>query len=292
MSETFFITGSSGNVGSHTAAVLAEQGKTVIAGIRPGSISEDTRRNGAGMEYRAFDFTRPETWESALAGTDKIFLMRPPKISNIKRDMYPFLVFLKQKSVSHVVFMSVQDAEKRSIIPHAKIEKYCRELDLPYTFLRPSFFMQNLTTTHLLEIRDENMLFIPAGDGRANFIDARDIGEAAARILTQEGHIGKAYHLTGMESFSYSEAAALLTAELGKTIVYISPGALPFIRYHLRRGRKLGMILVMLVLYISTRFKGPGKISPDLEKILGRKPENLNDFIHDHRSIFLKEHQK
>ncbi|MFP4443087.1 MAG: SDR family oxidoreductase [Spirochaetia bacterium] len=292
MSETFFITGAAGNVGSHTAAALVEQGKTVIAGIRPGSLSGCTRKNTAGIEYRFFDFTRPETWESALAGTDKIFLMRPPQIANIKRDMYPFLVFLKQKPVSHVVFMSVQDAEKRSIIPHAKIEKYCRELELPYTFIRPSFFMQNLTTTHLPEIREENMLFIPAGDGRANFIDARDIGEAAARILSQEGHVGQAYHLTGMESFSYSEAAALLTAELEKKIVYRSPRPLPFIRYHLRRGRKLGMILVMLALYTSTRFKGLGKISPDLENILVRKPRNLKDFIRGHRSLFFQDQQQ
>jgi uncharacterized protein YbjT (DUF2867 family) len=287
MNCRYFITGATGNVGKYTAEFLADRGENTAAAKRPGSRAPHVTRSN--IEFRDFDFTDPKTWKPALDGVEKIFLMRPPKIARIKRDMYPFLMYLKNHGIKHVVFMSVQGADKNTVIPHAKVEKYCRELELPYTFIRPSFFMQNLTTTHLPEIRDQNMLFIPAGTGKTNFIDARDIGEAAAKILTREGHIGKAYTVTGENSYSYQEVSDILEEELSIPVKYKSPGPFRFISYHVKRGRKFGMALVMLALYTTVKL-GKADISTSvLEKIIGRKPRNLKDFINDHRSVFLGE---
>ncbi len=71
--------------------------------------------------------------------------------------------------------------------PHHKIEKIIRELEIPYTFIRPSFFMQNLNTTHQKDIKENHDLFIPAGKSKTSFIDTRDIGEVAVTCLT-DGH--------------------------------------------------------------------------------------------------------
>ncbi len=283
MNDKYFVTGATGNVGAEVVYHLTAKGKHVIAA----KLAHETTTDRENLEYRVFDFTDEKTWEDCMDGVNKVFLMRPPHISNIKRDMYPFLRFLAQRGVKQIVFLSVQGVEGNKMVPHYDVEQACLELALPYTFVRPSFFMQNLTTTHLDEIRDEKQLMIPAGKGRTNFIDVRDIGEIMAKMFFDDSHIRRAYTVTGQTSFSYSEVAAKLSEGLGEEIRYANPGALRFIGYHRKKGRKLAMTLVMLALYTIVRL-GKGDISTDTsELILGRKPRTLDDFISDNRNLLL-----
>lgn len=279
MDDAIFVTGATGNVGRETVRHLRARGRRVIAAVR----SSERAADEAGLCYRAFAFEDPASWERCLEGADRVFLMRPPHVSNVKRDMLPFMRYLKARGVRQVVFMSVQGAERNKVVPHRAAEDYLMELGLPYTIVRPSFFMQNLTTTHLAEIRDERRLFVPAGAGRTNFIDARDLGELCAALFEGEGHIGKAYTATGERSYSYGEVAERLSAALGTAIRYESPGPLRFLAYHLSRGRKLGMSAVMLALYSVVRF-GKGDIGTGTTaELLGRAPRSLDAFIADHR---------
>ena len=281
MNNAIFVTGATGNVGQETVRHLLAQGESVIAATRKVQQPKEQQN----LIYRPFSFEDASCWERSLEGANRVFLMRPPHISNIKRDMLPFLQFLKQQQVKQVVFMSVQGADRNKIVPHRAIEDYLRTLDLPYTIVRPSFFMQNLTTTHLSEIRDEHRLFIPAGTGRTNFIDVRDLGEVCARMFTDNGHIGKAYTVTGMRSYSYREVAETLTSILGFPIRHESPGFIPFFSYHLSKGRTIGMVAVMYALYSVVRI-GNGDISTDTtEQILGRRPRTLYEFIADHTEL-------
>lgn len=285
MKETFFITGATGNVGIEVVKHLLSKGQKVIASQHSEKVSE-FRNN---LVYRNFDFQEPGTWDACLQGVRKVFLMRPPHISKIKRDIYPFLKYLKTRDITQVVFLSVQGVEKNRIVPHYKIEKFLKELEIPYTFVRPGFFMQNLTTTHLPEIRDKQMVFTPTGKGRTNFIDVRDIGEIIALMFLDKKHLNKAYTVTGEKSYSYHEIASILTSGLGVNIEFINPHPIQFLRFHLRRGRKLAMTLVMLALYSVVK-SGKGDISTTTsEEILGRKTIGLEEFIKDHKSLFFGE---
>ncbi len=286
MSSVHFITGATGNVGRETAKHLRASGERVIGARFPG---KDVKDPLSGVEYRDFDFTDEATWEPALEGATHLFLMRPPHISKIKRDMEPFLRYLEARGIDQVVFLSVQGAEANKLVPHHKVERILIELDLPWTMVRPSFFMQNLSTTHLPEIRDENRIFVPAGEGRTNFIDVRDIGEVTAKLLMHEGHTGEAYTITGERSWSYREVAARMTDILGKKIEYQPARALPFIRYQRGQGRKFGHALVMLALYSAARMGKADGTTGTAEEILGRKPRSLDDFIRDHKELFVSE---
>lgn len=281
VNNTVFVTGATGNVGREIVRQLLAKGKRVTAA--KGHSKESINKEG--LSYREFFFEDPTTWERCLDGVSQVFLMRPPHISKVKRDIFPFLRYLKKQKIKQVVFMSVQGADRNKIVPHRAIEDYLIALDLPYTIVRPSFFMQNLTTTHLSEIRDERRLFIPAGSGKTNFIDVRDLGEICATLFCNEGHIRKAYTITGKRSYSYSEVAEHLSTALGTPIQYESPGLLPFLSYHLKRGRSFSMSLVMLALYSVVRF-GKGDISTETAiELLGREPRSLSQFIADHIDI-------
>ncbi|MFP4378633.1 MAG: NmrA family NAD(P)-binding protein [Spirochaetales bacterium] len=292
MSEAngILVTGATGNVGSEVCKNLQESGRPIYGAVIAPEVNEDgtpTERTASrlyGSEPRGFDFTNESTWASALEGVQKVFLMRPPHISKIKRDMYPFMQFMKERGIEHVVFLSVQGVENNKMIPHYKVEESILELGIPYTFIRPSFFMQNMSTTHLSEIRDESRIFVPAGDGVTNFIDVRDIGEAVARALLGDEHKNRAYTVTGEVSYSYYEVAERLSEILGRTITYEPARAIPFLRYQKKQGRKLGHALVMYVLYSVTRLGKAGVATEAFGELTGRKPRSLDEFIRDHKA--------
>ncbi len=284
------VTGATGNVGSEVCNHLANAGVPVYAAVNPrrltgGDGGVETREQLSGTELRGFDFTGPGTWRAALDGVRKVFLMRPPHISNVRRDINPFLEYLSGTDVDHVVFLSVQGAENNRLIPHNKIERKIMELEIAYTFIRPSFFMQNLTTTHLAEVRDESMIFVPAGDGVTNFIDVRDIGEVASKVLVDVAHKNKAYTVTGDASYSYHEVVRKLSRSLGRTITYKPARAVPFLRYHLKHGRRLRYALVMYALYSVMRLGKVGAATDTFEKLVGRRPRSLDEFIDHHRTV-------
>jgi uncharacterized protein YbjT (DUF2867 family) len=86
---------------------------------------------------------------------------------------------------------------------HAEIEDELRASGLPYTFLRPQFFMQNTLAT-ARTVASGGEIYQPFKDGKLGMIDARDIGEVAAKVLTEKGHEGKVYTLTGPAAISLS----------------------------------------------------------------------------------------
>ena len=289
------VTGATGNVGSAVLAGLLDRGEAVAAALsgrhfQNGKDPGDRLFPAAGsgdIEARLFDFTDPATWGAALADVDRVFLMRPPHISNIKRDMEPFLDAVTRHGLVHLSFLSVQGAESNSIVPHHKVGQAIMTRDLPYSLFRPTFFMQNLTTTHLKEIREEHRIFVPAGDGKTNFVDARDIAEVIVTALCAPPDSSAAYTITGDAELTYHQIAERLSAHLPYSVEYEPARMIPFFRYHTKRGLKFGKVLVMYALYSVTRMGKAGTRTPELRELLDRAPRTLDEFIVDHEDLFL-----
>lgn len=291
------VTGATGNVGRAVLASLGSAVGPVYGAVSPRSAAADgtvradvldTLRSARdNAEARVLDFTGPSTWEPALRAVSSVFLVRPPHISRITRDLAPFIRFMAEHGVQHVVFFSVQGAGTNRIVPHHAVERTLRDARLPSTFLRPSFFMQNLTTTHLPEIRDERRIFVPAGDGLTNFIDVRDIADVAALSLADPSHAGAAWTLTGDRSYTYHEIAAMLTEVLGVPVRYEPARLLPFLSYQRSQGRGLGHALVMYALYSVTRMGKAGTATDDFTRVTGRRPRSMRAFIEEHRELLL-----
>src|SRR5699024_3083690 len=125
---------------------------------------------------------------------------------------------------------------------------------LPWTILRPGFFAQNLADAYATDIVREQQIYLPAGKGRAAFIDARDIGEAAAIVLADPAsHQAAEYLLTGPESLTFDDVAQILAAELGYPVEYRQATALGYLRHVHRRGRPWMQALVQTVLHVGLR---------------------------------------
>jgi uncharacterized protein YbjT (DUF2867 family) len=167
-------------------------------------------------------------------------------------------------------------------VPHYKVEKHLKASGIPTTFLRPSYYMQNLNTTHRVEIRDQDEIMVPVGRARTSFVDVRDVGAAAARALTEPGHENRAYELTGREALDYYQVAELFTEILNRPITYRNPSIPRFFRHQRRLGIPVPFVLVMVGLYTATRFGSGERVTGDLEALLGRPPIPMRQYIADY----------
>ncbi len=274
------VTGATGTVGRAVVRALAQRGVPARAAVR-----RPEQFAIAGVPAVAFDFTEPATYEAAFRDATKLFLVRPPAITAVWRSIFPALQAAQNAGVQHVVLLSLLGAEQNPLVPHRWIEWYLQSLDMDWTFLRPSFFMQNLSTTHRAEIRDRSEIFVPAGDGRTSFIDARDVAAVAVRTLTEPGHANTAYALTGAEALTYGEVAHILSDVLDRPIRYRDPSVLAFIRRHLGE-QPAGFVLVMAGIYLTARLGCTARITPDAQRLLDRPPTSFRQFAEDHQSVW------
>jgi uncharacterized protein YbjT (DUF2867 family) len=144
-------------------------------------------------------------------------------------DIYSNLVkeIRKYGGINHIVMLSSMMAETGLGTTigqlHRQEEKIIEESGIPYTFLRPSVFMQNFVNYLGQTIRNQNAFYLPAGDGKVSFVDVRDIAAVSIQeVLTSDNrHIGRAYTITGQEAITYGQAAEILSTEIGKRISYI-----------------------------------------------------------------------
>ncbi len=286
MNPEIMVIGALGNVGSEVVKCLLAQGQPVrAADIFPEKVR---LQFGDGVEAVLFDFARPETFARAFTGIQKLFLLRPPQISNIQKYMVPALEAAKAAGVKEMVFLSLIGIEQNKVVPHYKVEQWLIASGLDYTFLRCSFFMQNLNTIHRVEIRERNEIYVPVGRAKASFLDVRDIGAVAALALTQPGHAKKAYDLTGGEALDYYQAADLFSQVLGRKITYKNPSAVGFFIRHIRNKSKWMFALVTTWLYTNTKRGMAEVVTGEVKRITGHEPIRMKQYIQDYQESWTK----
>jgi uncharacterized protein YbjT (DUF2867 family) len=286
MKSPILITGATGNVGSVLVQLLHDAGHAVRAAV----VSEaEADYLPEGVDWVKFDFTDLSTYATAFVGVEKMFLMRPPHISQVERDMKPAIDYAAAAGVQQIVFLSLLGVEKNSFVPHAKVEALLEASSVPYTLLRCGFFMQNLSTTHRQDIIENNDIFIPAGTGKTAFIDVRDIAAVAAKVLIEPGHAEQAYSLTGSEALNYCEVAAMMSEALGRPICYSKPSFLRFAWRLWRRGFPLSYVTVVTAIYLTTRLGLAETVTHETAVLLGRPPLTMQQFISDYAPVWQEE---
>ncbi|GCE28062.1 NmrA family transcriptional regulator [Dictyobacter alpinus] len=275
--STILITGATGTVGREVANALNKSNVLFRVTTR--------RSEGTNHEQEVYlDFRRSESFLPALAGVEKLFLVRPSDVVDVEETFLPFVQAAQKQGVRQITFLSVMGAEYQPMIPHARIERAIAEAGIAYTFLRPSFFMQNLVTSHLNEIQQEQTLYIPAADSKTSLIDVRDIGEVGAKSLLDDQYWNKGYTLTGSEALTYYDVAQIMTEELGRPITYANPTPEQFKAHMLSKHVPPAFVQVMLDVYGIAAAGLVEAVTPDLAIMLGHAPKTVRDFVHDYRN--------
>lgn len=215
------ITGATGNIGTELVKRLSGSGRSVRAFVR--SRTQAQTIDLPGIELVEGDFAEPKTFMPALESVDCLFLLIPSS-SEVEQQQRNFVDAAKRSRVKHIVKLSQLGADEKA--PgrfqryHGAVEKYILKSDIPYTFLRPNLFMQGLLNFRST-ISSQGAFYAPAGNAKVSVVDVRDIASLAARVLTESGHEGKTYDITGPQALTHAEMADQLSKAAGKPIKYV-----------------------------------------------------------------------
>ncbi len=283
------ITGATGTVGLETIKAFRqlEPMGSLVAGVRDVA-KDESKIAGYNLDFVKFDFADSGTYEAALAGCDTLFLLRPPQLANVKKYFKPLIKRAVAADVKHIVFLSVQGASGNQFIPHYRIERLIAKSNIPYTFLRPAYFMQNFTTTLREDLKEKRQIYLPADNTQFTLIDVRDVGAVAARVmLNPDAHANQAYDLTSDEPLTFIQMGNKLSQGLCHRINFESPTLWEFFWKKRGEGRPLGLIFVMALLHYLPRFEKTPPLSPWVERITGKPPITFEQFIRDYTGELL-----
>jgi uncharacterized protein YbjT (DUF2867 family) len=286
MQETILVTAATSNVGREVVRQLAAMGAKVRAAVR----SLD-RASGfpAEVERVLFDLSQPETVRSAFSGANRAFFMTPLAPNLVELDL-TCLEAAKHAGIGQIVKLSVMgaDTEPEMILgqAHRESEKAIAASGIPYTFLRPNSFHQNYIIYTSATIKAQNAFYLPLGEGKISFIDIRDVAAVAAEILTQGGHEGNAYTLTGSQALSNAEIARILSSVLGRTIAYTDSPADAAREAMQASGVPDRQIEMVLGLYERQKADRYATITSIVEQITGKTPIQFEQFVRDYADAF------
>lgn len=272
------VTGASGTVGSELLKELISAGESVRAGYRtrPPTVS--------GVQPLRIDLATGEGLDAAVDGVDAVFLLAGEMEDQAAGEIR-VVEAAKRAGVKRLVKQSVFAAEGEAYSfarIHRRIERAVEASGIAYTFLRPGSFMQNFVTYQGETIRTENAFYLPCGDAREAFVDARDIAGVAAQALIHDGHEGKAYDLLGPEPLTYADAAAKLSAALGRTVNYVSVPEAEFKKAMIGTGLPEPSVDRLVDLYRFIREEHPPTQSTAIKDVTGRDPISFDQFARDY----------
>jgi uncharacterized protein YbjT (DUF2867 family) len=280
------VTAAGGNVGRELIGSLAARGVPFRAGYHSPAKAEAARASG--QEATVLDFEEPASIRAAMDRVDRLFLATPATPDQPRREE-AMVEEARRAGVRRIVKLSVWRAPEESYTFarwNRVAEKRVQASGIPHTLLRPNGFMQNLTRFSSESIRARGVFRLPDGAARISHVDARDVASVAAVALTEEGHEGRAYDLSGPEALTYPQIAAILSRVLGRPISFESISAAEFTRSMLQLGSPEWMPASILDL---TQYALQGQASDvlgSIPQILGRKPIAFDRFARDHREAF------
>ena len=225
--RTVLVTGATGNTGGALLKLLNERRVAVRVLVRH---DRDAAKLGMPADSIAVgDFDDADSIAAALRSVDSAYLVTPSS-SSAEAQQVRFAELAAAAKVRHIVKLSQLAADEASPVRflryHAAVERRIRELGIGYTFLRPNLYFQGFLAFRGT-IASTGKIFAPIGEARVSAVDVRDIAAVAALALTQPGHFGKTYTITGPSAITHTEMARAIGEAIGREVSFVDvpPGA-------------------------------------------------------------------
>jgi uncharacterized protein YbjT (DUF2867 family) len=280
------VTGATGTNGREVIKHLAARNVQLRAMVR------DRNRASAiadlNVEIVEGDFDRPETLLNALTGVDRAFLLTN-STERAEAQQLAFVEAAKKSGVSHIVKLSQFAADANSPVRflryHATVEAALRSSGMAYTFLRPNLFMQGLLNFRST-IATQNAFYAAAGEAKVSAVDVRDIADVAVAALTETGHEGKIYDLTGPQALTHTEMAEYLAVAIGRPITFVDIAPEAMYEALLGIGFPVWQADGLIEDYAHYRRNEAAAIASGVQDAIGKAPRSFEGFARDYATVF------
>lgn len=275
------VTGATGQIGSLVVRGLVAAGTPVRALVR--DAARATQLAALGVELAVGDLARPSSVAAALAGVEQAFLLSPSQPDQVELPT-AFVAEARRAGIAQLVKLSGAHADVAAATRfarwHGEVEQIIRQSGIAYTFVQPVYFMQNLPA----QIRSAGGRFLTpvAPDLAVSLVDVRDIAAVAVVALTQSGHTGQTYLVTGPRLVSHREMAATITAATGRELHYEQVPVGAFIQALLRAGQPewLTQGVSELFLHMDT------DVTRVVRDVVDREPIDFREYVGEHVAEF------
>ncbi|HET7641561.1 MAG TPA: NmrA family NAD(P)-binding protein [Ktedonobacteraceae bacterium] len=280
------VTGATSAVGKAVIKELLARKVLVRAFLR--KPVDAAKLQAQGVEAFLGDMTKQASVAQALQGIESVYLITPVAEYLLETEGL-WAQEGKKAGIRHLIKQSEIGADPQSLSPllqyHGRAEDAIRTSGVPYTILRTLYFMQNFAPMYAHSIITRGMIYAPLADARMSYVDARDVGAVAARLLTKEGHQYQEYEVTGPEAITCTQLAEIFSSLLHTPVHYATISdeetekAL-LGRYSPWRARA---VVTLLQFY---RQGGGNLVTPVVDEVTGRKPCTAAAFIAEHLQSF------
>jgi uncharacterized protein YbjT (DUF2867 family) len=280
------IVGATGLVGSATLRQLTARGVPVRVLVR--SAEKASTLAGPGVETVIGDLEQPASLDAALDGVTRALLISPlhPRQVEWQGNV---VEAARRAGAVHIVKLSglgtALDSPLRSGRWHAQTERHIADAGLPWTYLHPPFFMQNLLRS-AAAIAAQGGLVASMQAGQIAIVDARDVAAVAVAALTSDGHVDKTYTITGPEALSFQEVAQKLAAATGRSVTYQDVPLAAMRREMVAAGLPAWLIEVRMEFATALRDGYAAAVTDTMQVVTGQSARTFDAFAREHAALF------
>jgi uncharacterized protein YbjT (DUF2867 family) len=258
------ITGGTGKTGRRVAERLAARGVPVRIGSRSGT--------------PPFDWEDRATWGPALEGVDAVYVAFYPDLAvpGAAETVGAFAALAVERGVRRLVLLSGRGEEGAE-----RAEEAVRASGAAWTILRASWFAQNFSESFMLEPLLAGELALPASGVREPFIDADDVADAAAAALTEDGHAGQLYELTGPRALTFAEAVDEIARATGRPMRFVTITPDEFAAGMEEAAVPAEMAALVMELFTTVLDGRNSQVTDGVRRALGREPRDFAEYARD-----------
>ncbi|MCR4265600.1 NmrA family transcriptional regulator [Nitratireductor sp. ZSWI3] len=256
--KPILVTGGTGKSGRRLAARLSAAGIPVRIGSRSAEIP--------------FDWENPATWDAVLDGVCAAYLSYFPDLAlpGAAETVEAFARLAVGKGIKRLVLLSGRGEDGAE-----EAERLLRDTGAEWTILRASWFFQNFSEAFLVDAIHRGEIALPVGDVREPFIDAEDIADVAFAVLTQDGHAGELYELTGPRLMSFADAVAEISEAADRDIQFVRISTGDFTADMHAQRLPQPFIELLLELFTQVLDGRNESLADGVERVLGRPPRDF-----------------
>ncbi|GAA4197424.1 NAD(P)H-binding protein [Streptosporangium oxazolinicum] len=258
------VLGGTGKTGRRVVERLTARGLPVRVGSRSGK--------------PPFDWENQRTWGPALRDVTSVYVVYYPDLAfpGAVETVHSFVSRAVESGVRRLVLLSGRGEEEARLS-----ERTVQESGVEWTIVRTSWFSQNFTEDYLLEPVLSGEIALPAKDVAEPFVDADDIADVAVAALTEDGHAGELYELTGPRLLTFADAAAEISKATGREIHYVPISVEEYVAGAVEHGIPAEYAVQLAKLFTTVLDGRNAHLSDGVQRALGREPRDFGDYARD-----------